>query len=70
MTTSETTIVREIPLDRLKPSPANVRRTGAEAGLEELAASIAAHGLLQMPVITPELDGSTKIRGVLGVEGR
>jgi len=49
--------VREIPLDKLKPSPANVRRTGADAGLDELAASIAAHGLLQMPVVAPELNG-------------
>jgi hypothetical protein len=29
------------------PSPANVRKTGAGVGIEELAASIAAHGLLQ-----------------------
>jgi hypothetical protein len=31
----------------LVPSPANVRKTGVKIGLGELAASIAAHGLLQ-----------------------
>ena len=36
-----------IPLNHLVPSKANVRKTGASAGLEELAASIEAHGLLQ-----------------------
>jgi ParB family chromosome partitioning protein len=39
--------IRNIALDKLVPSPANVRRTGANLGIEELAASIAAHGLLQ-----------------------
>jgi len=41
------TILKDIPLNKLVPSAANVRRTGREAGLEQLAASIAAHGLLQ-----------------------
>jgi len=31
----------------LTPSPANVRKSGTGIGIEELAASIAAHGLLQ-----------------------
>lgn len=39
--------IEMIPLNRLVPSPANVRKTGALTGIEELAASIAAHGLLQ-----------------------
>jgi ParB family chromosome partitioning protein len=39
--------IEMIPLNKLVPSPANVRRTGANAGIEELAASIKAHGLLQ-----------------------
>jgi ParB family chromosome partitioning protein len=34
-------------LNKLVPSPANVRKTGAMLGIEGLAASIAAHGLLQ-----------------------
>jgi ParB family chromosome partitioning protein len=36
-----------IPLSKLIPSTANVRKTGATAGVIELAASIKAHGLLQ-----------------------
>ena len=48
---------REIPLNKLRPSPTNVRKTGADVGLEEIAASIAAHGLLQPIVVKPELNG-------------
>jgi ParB family transcriptional regulator, chromosome partitioning protein len=51
-------LVRDIPLDKLKASPANVRWTDAQAGVEELAASIAAHGLLQSLVVMPERDGA------------
>lgn len=36
-----------LPLNRLHPSPDNVRRTGGEEGMRELKASILAHGLLQ-----------------------
>ncbi len=39
--------IEMIPLNRLVPSPANVRKVGTTVGIEELAASIAAHGLLQ-----------------------
>ena len=39
--------IQTIPLDRLTLAEGNVRRTAAEASLDELAASIAAHGLLQ-----------------------
>jgi ParB family transcriptional regulator, chromosome partitioning protein len=35
-----------IPLNQLAPAKANVRKTGAKDGIDELAASIAAHGLL------------------------
>jgi ParB family transcriptional regulator, chromosome partitioning protein len=35
-----------IPLNQLVPAKANVRKTGRKDGIEELAASIAAHGLL------------------------
>jgi ParB family transcriptional regulator, chromosome partitioning protein len=51
------TAVMQIPLNKLKPSPANVRKTGADIGLEELAASIAAHGLIQPLVVEPERNG-------------
>jgi ParB family chromosome partitioning protein len=36
-----------IPLSKLIPSAANVRKTGATTGIADLAASIKAHGLLQ-----------------------
>jgi ParB family chromosome partitioning protein len=49
--------MQEIPLNKLKPSPANVRKTGADLGLEEFAASIAAHGLIQPLVVEPERNG-------------
>lgn len=39
--------IQMIALNQLVPSTANVRRTGSASGIEELAASIAAHGLLQ-----------------------
>jgi hypothetical protein len=41
--------VQEIPLNKLVPSAANVRKTG----IEELAASIGAHGLLQTLLVQP-----------------
>jgi ParB family chromosome partitioning protein len=40
-----------IPLNKLVASPDNVRKTGVREGIEELAASIAAHGLLQSLVV-------------------
>ena len=41
-------VIRSIPLHRLEPSPANVRRTEAgKSAFAELKASIAAHGLLE-----------------------
>jgi ParB family chromosome partitioning protein len=41
------TNIQMIPLTQLVPSPANVRKTGAKIGIDALAASIKAHGLLQ-----------------------
>ncbi|NKL24224.1 ParB/RepB/Spo0J family partition protein [Rhizobium leguminosarum] len=38
---------KQIPLSRLAPSPANVRRVNAAVNVEELADSIEAHGLIQ-----------------------
>ena len=41
-------VIRSIPLDRLEPSPANVRKTPAgKAAFAELKASIPVHGLLE-----------------------
>jgi ParB family transcriptional regulator, chromosome partitioning protein len=46
----------EIPLSKLVPSPLNVRRTGALRRIEELAASIHSHGLLQSLSVKPARD--------------
>jgi ParB family chromosome partitioning protein len=40
-----------IPFSKLIPWDGNVRKTGAASGIDELAASIAAHGLLQSLVV-------------------
>jgi ParB family transcriptional regulator, chromosome partitioning protein len=40
-------LIQEIPLAKLIPSAANVRKTNRNEGIGELAASIRAHGLLQ-----------------------
>jgi ParB family chromosome partitioning protein len=44
-------------------SPANVRKTGRDLGIEELAASIAAHGLLQNLTVRPVLDAEKNETG-------
>ena len=43
--------IASIPLNKLVASDGNVRKTGAEQGIEELTASIAAHGVLQSLVV-------------------
>jgi len=49
--------VIDVPLNKLKKSPRNARRTPhAEADIEALAASIAVKGVLQAPVVEPETD--------------
>ena len=64
----------EAPLNKLKPSPRNVRKVGhSQAAIEALAASIAAKGLLQAPVVEPELDAAGTPTGFYRVtigEGR
>ena len=62
VTTTITTIT-DISLAKLIPSPANVRRTGAGTGIEALAASIQAHGLLQSLVVRPQLDADGQETG-------
>ncbi|WP_240621602.1 ParB N-terminal domain-containing protein [Caulobacter zeae] len=48
--------VRDIPLDRLKASPKNVRRVGHSAEvIESRAASITYKGVLQPLVVEPEV---------------
>jgi len=43
----------ELPIDQLDPSPYNPRRQFPDAEIEELAASVRAHGLLQRIVVRP-----------------
>jgi ParB family transcriptional regulator, chromosome partitioning protein len=50
------TTVQSIPLNQLHFSAANVRKTGTKDGIAELAASIAAHGLLQNLSVRPGED--------------
>lgn len=61
--------IREIPLSKLVRSEANVRRTNPAADIEALAASIAAHGLLQSLSVRPQLDGKGKETGRFAVSG-
>ncbi|NOG74233.1 ParB/RepB/Spo0J family partition protein [Roseicella sp. DB1501] len=63
MTETVTHTTTEIALSKLDPSPANVRRTGAGLGVEALAASIAAHGLLQSLAVRAKLDGAGRETG-------
>src|ERR1700760_453245 len=58
--------IQPIPLNRLIPSPANVRKTGATISIEELAASIAAHGLLQNLQVRPAVAKAGEFEVVVG----
>ena len=58
--------IQPIPLNRLIPSSANVRKTGATISIEELAASIAAHGLLQNLQVRPAATKAGKFEVVVG----
>lgn len=63
-----------VPLNKLKKSPKNARKTPhGEAAIEALAASIAVKGMLQNLVIEPERDGEGEATGCYFVtvgEGR
>lgn len=50
------THIIQIPLSDLLPWDGNVRKTGAQEGLNELMASIQAHGLLQPLIVKPAPD--------------
>jgi ParB family chromosome partitioning protein len=52
-----TTTTDAIPLNKLAAWSGNVRKTGADTGLAELSASIAAHGLLQSLVVRKDKKG-------------
>lgn len=50
-----------IEIDRLERSPQNVRKTESHAALEELKASILAHGLMQNLVVVPAKKGKYQV---------
>ncbi|MFH1474902.1 MAG: ParB/RepB/Spo0J family partition protein [Chloroflexota bacterium] len=53
----------EIPIDRVERNPYQPRTSFAEEALAELAASIAAHGVLQPILVTETLDGYRLVAG-------
>lgn len=53
--------IQTIPLNKLIPSPANVRKTGASLGIDALAASIKAVGLLQNLQVRPGDGGKYEV---------
>lgn len=55
--------VVEVPLARIRPNPYQPRRHMDDLGLEELAASIREHGVLQPVLVTETLDGYQLIAG-------
>lgn len=55
------TDIMTIPLNRLTPWKGNVRKTGSSDGIDELAASLAAHGQLQSLVIREGKRGKYEI---------
>lgn len=55
-TAGESEGIREIPLERIVPNPRQPRQREDPQGLQELAASIAAHGVLQPVIVTEVLD--------------
>jgi ParB family chromosome partitioning protein len=57
------TAVREIPIDKIQPNPSQPRMTWVEETLQELAASITEHGVLQPILVRPAGDGYEIIAG-------
>ncbi len=53
----------EIPLARIRPNPYQPRRSTADKAIEELAASIREHGVLQPILVTEVLDGYQLVAG-------
>jgi len=60
---ASTAAVVDVPLGRIAPNPHQPRRHMDDAGLEELAASIREHGVLQPVLVTETLDGYQLIAG-------
>ena len=59
-----------VPVDQLRPNPAQPRRQFAQEGLEELAASIREHGILQPLSVRRGAEGLELVSGeaAAGVE--
>lgn len=53
----------EIPIDRIRPNPRQPRQVMDQALLDELAASIREHGVLQPILVTETLDGYQLVAG-------
>jgi ParB family chromosome partitioning protein len=53
----------EIPMDRIRPNPRQPRQVMDQGQLEELAASIREHGVLQPILVTETLDGYQLVAG-------
>ncbi|MGC8634340.1 MAG: ParB/RepB/Spo0J family partition protein [Candidatus Limnocylindrales bacterium] len=53
----------EIPLDRIRANPYQPRKAMGDAALQDLAASIAEHGVLQPVLVTETIDGYELIAG-------
>ncbi|HLJ92766.1 MAG TPA: ParB/RepB/Spo0J family partition protein [Gemmataceae bacterium] len=63
MTTTDITTTQPqlIAMSRLEKSPHNARRTSGKAAIEELKASLLAHGLMQNLVVTAADDGTYRV---------
>lgn len=55
--------VREVPVERITPNPWQPRRGMQEAALQELAASIREHGLIQPLIVTQTSNGYQLVTG-------
>jgi ParB family transcriptional regulator, chromosome partitioning protein len=55
--------VRDVEIARIRPNPAQPRQRFAQESLEELAASIHEHGVLQPLIVSQTRDGYTLIAG-------
>ena len=53
----------EIPIDRIRPNPRQPRQVMDQGQLDELAASIREHGVLQPILVTETLDGYQLVAG-------
>lgn len=56
-------MIRQIPIEQIRPNPDQPRKEFDEAGLHELAASIREHGLIQPVAVTKNGDGYIIIAG-------